>query len=97
MFLLRLIWGIGVSGIPSRAFSKYCVTSFGVSRHFIDELALAPPGRESMMATFQSAFRHRLATPEAADPVPITMRSNVFLQWPPLVVENRKRKRLSMG
>jgi hypothetical protein len=31
-----------------------------------------------MMATFHPESRHRLATPEAADPVPITVRSKFF-------------------
>ena len=37
-----------------------------------------PKGRESMMATVHPAFRHRGATDEAADPVPMTMRSYRF-------------------
>jgi hypothetical protein len=35
-----------------------------------------PKGRESITATFQPADRHREATVEAADPVPITTKSN---------------------
>ena len=45
-----------------------------------------PNGRESMNATDQPALRHLKAAADAADPVPITMRSNFCNYSTPLFV-----------
>lgn len=63
----------------ARRMDRLCGADQHLLRSHPRSAHVPPYGRESTMATFQPAARHLRATEEPAEPVPMTMRSNVML------------------